>query len=243
MDTIRISAKNLGYTALADFCPRCYWIRLKANWKLPWSSFPGIFASIDSYTKKTIHHIIDSSNERESRQVKSNSDYYEYPQWLSQIGDIASYEKIVHWSKNTLEDKKSGIILSGMPDDILIRRDGSKAIIDWKTAVYSKNQDALMPIYLVQINVYAILSGDTATDLYLVYMEPQTTGEFASNSVIDCGFSMCFHATVVPVANDRSIVRQALSLTREIYELPTAPEATIGCKNCSSLDTIIELLK
>ena len=55
---IRISAKHLGQLALADFCPRCFWIRLRCADKLPFQIFPGVFASIDSYTKKTtaMHH-------------------------------------------------------------------------------------------------------------------------------------------------------------------------------------------
>ncbi len=62
-DTIKISAKNLGYTALADFCPRCYWLRIRLSHKLPYSTFPGIFSSIDAYTKSCVHHIIDSHNQ------------------------------------------------------------------------------------------------------------------------------------------------------------------------------------
>jgi len=51
MENLKISAKNLGATALEDFCPRCYWIKLKMGNRLPFQSFPGIFSSIDSYTK------------------------------------------------------------------------------------------------------------------------------------------------------------------------------------------------
>lgn len=238
---LKISAKNLGYTALEDFCPRCYWIKLKSGNRLPFQSFPGIFSSIDAYTKKTIHHIIDSSNERPSKQIKSNGSYFEYPSWLQEIGDIASYETIKHWSKSLFFDKKSGITLSGVPDDIFIRRDGSKAIIDWKTAKLTKNQDILMPMYQVQINVYDILM-NYKSDLYLIYMEPMTEQSDACDAVIDVGFSMGFGAKVVPVKRDRSIVREALSKTREIFELTTPPESRSGCKDCAALENIMKLV-
>jgi len=241
MENLKISAKNLGAVALADFCPRCYYIKLKLNNKLPWQSFPGIFSSIDAYTKKTIHHIIDSSNERESRQIKSNGSYFEYPDWLNQIGDIVGYETIKHWSKSLYHDEKSGITLSGVPDDIFIRRDGSKATIDWKTAKLTKNQDVLMSMYEVQINIYDIQTG-YKSDLYLIYMEPLTEQSDACDAVIDCGFSMNFKATVVPIKRNRSIVREALSITREIYEMPHAPKGRDNCKECESLDKIIGLL-
>lgn len=238
---LKISAKNLGYTALENFCPRCYWIKLHTAHNLPYQSFPGIFSSIDGFTKKSIHHIIDSSNERESRQIKSNGSYFEYPEWLKQIGDISGYETIKHWSKSLFHDEKSGITLSGTPDDIFVRRDGSKATIDWKTAKYSKNQDVLMPMYEVQINVYDIQT-NYKSDLFLIYMEPLTEQSEACNSMIDCGFCMNFNATVVPVKRDRSIVRRSLNITREIFEMKDAPKAVDGCKECEKLDRVMELV-
>jgi hypothetical protein len=44
-DILRISAKNLGELALADFCPRCFWFKLKVENHLPFQVFPGIFSS------------------------------------------------------------------------------------------------------------------------------------------------------------------------------------------------------
>jgi hypothetical protein len=52
---IRISAKNLGELALHNYCPRCFWLKLKLNNRLPFQIFPGIFSAIDSYTKDVIH--------------------------------------------------------------------------------------------------------------------------------------------------------------------------------------------
>jgi len=242
MENLKISAKNLGAVALDDFCPRCYWIKLKMNNKLPYQSFPGIFSSIDAYTKKTIHHIIDSSNERESRQIKSNGSYFEYPEWLKEMGDIVGYEKVPHWKKSLFTDPKTGITLSGVPDDVFVRRDGSKVIADWKTAKLSKTQDILFGMYQIQINIYDILLNANA-DLYLVYMEPLTEQSDACDGVIDCGFSMNFSAKVVPVKRDRGIVRSALTRCKEIYDMPQAPQSAENCKDCASLDSIIELLK
>lgn len=242
MNQIKISAKNLGYTALADFCPRCYWIKLKTSHKLPWQTFPGIFSSIDSYTKSCIHHIIDSSMERPSRQIKSGSDYYEYPEWMKELGEIATYKTVPHWSKNKYHDTKSDILLIGAPDDILTRADGSKVIPDWKTAKHTDTQDQLLPLYEVQLNVYAILNGDVNTDLFLVYMEPITDKSAASCNIIDVGFNMGFNAVVVPVVNDRKVVRQALATTREIFDMEKPPDSRVGCKDCQNLDKIIGIL-
>ena len=54
-EILRISAKNLGELALPDFCPRCFWLKLKAHNRLPFQIFPGIFSSSDAYTKRVVH--------------------------------------------------------------------------------------------------------------------------------------------------------------------------------------------
>lgn len=53
MSEIKISAKNLGALAIPDACPRCFWIKNNIK-SLPYQIFPGIFSSIDAYTKTGI---------------------------------------------------------------------------------------------------------------------------------------------------------------------------------------------
>ena len=60
-NVLRISAKNLGALALPGFCPRCFWLKLKAQNRLPFQIFPGIFSSIDAYTKRVVHAWIDQN--------------------------------------------------------------------------------------------------------------------------------------------------------------------------------------
>ena len=227
METLKISAKNLGYTALADFCPRCYWIKLRMGFSMPYFSFPGIFSSIDSYTKKCFHHIIDSK---------------QIPPWMSQAGEIVGYLPVPHHSKSAYFDEKSGITLTGVPDDIWVTADGSKVIPDAKTAMKTNTQDKLLPMYEIQMIVYSILI-DKAASLVLVYMKPQTGGNDALNGIVDCGFAMQFSGVVVPIENDKSKVRKALTLTREFFNLSSPPDGALGCKDCKLLGTVIELLK
>ena len=54
---MRISAKDLGWLAVDDFCSRCFWIERHAK-GLPYQvGFPGIFSSIDAYTKNIVDHL------------------------------------------------------------------------------------------------------------------------------------------------------------------------------------------
>jgi hypothetical protein len=244
MDHIKISAKNLGVVALKNFCPRCYWIKLKLENKLPWQSFPGIFSSIDAYTKHCVHYMIDRAES--TKQILTDTDgkngiivKRDLPRWMTEIGNVVGYETVPHWSKSKYTDDKTNITLSGAPDDIWVLDSGKKVIPDYKTAKHTNTQDELFPMYEIQENVYSLLLARDAA-LYLIYMEPMTEKGFAIENITDAGFKMGFNAVVVPVVNDRRIIRAALNLTREIYEERHAPDAADGCKECAALDAVIE---
>ena len=74
---IRISAKNLGQLALPDYCPRCFYIKLNLNNKLPWQIFPGIFSTIDSYSKKITWLYFEK--------------YKKLPSWFDPYGNLRDY--------------------------------------------------------------------------------------------------------------------------------------------------------
>jgi len=54
MTKLRISAKTLGELAFPDFCPHCFWLKLRVR-RLPFQIFPGIFSAIDAYTRHAVH--------------------------------------------------------------------------------------------------------------------------------------------------------------------------------------------
>ena len=58
------------------------------------------------------------------------------------------------------EEKKKGFLarLFGKIDEVLKKKDGSYAIIDYKTARFTKHADSLHPIYKVQLNGYAMIA-------------------------------------------------------------------------------------
>jgi len=121
---IRISAKHLGILALPDYCPRCFWIQLKSQFKLPWQIFPGIFSSIDSYTKKITWSYYEK--------------YKVLPSWFQKLGEFERPVKIPPRKQFSILDKDTNILLTGIPDDIFQRVNGSYFIIDYKTAKFTK---------------------------------------------------------------------------------------------------------
>jgi hypothetical protein len=72
---LQISGKDLGALAMKGFCPRCFWI--SGRTRLPWQIFPGIFSSIDSYSKKVVHGQFDRS---------------EMPGRLAPLGELKGYK-------------------------------------------------------------------------------------------------------------------------------------------------------
>lgn len=130
--SFRISARALGALTLEGFCPRCFWV--DSHIGFPPSPFPGIFSSIDGFSKKAVRNYIDR--------------YGKFPEWGADMGNISGYLEVkrLKW-----HDKKSDSLLTGVPDEILSLVDGKCIIIDYKTARHTKTQDALMPMYEVQL--------------------------------------------------------------------------------------------
>ena len=126
---LQISGKDLGALAMKGFCPRCFWIARRT--RLPWQIFPGIFSSIDSYSKKVVHGQFDQSG---------------MPGWLAPLGELKGYKDPPSAQKFRVPVEEHGILLTGAPDAIFERADGTLVIADYKTSRVTPNQDRLFPM-------------------------------------------------------------------------------------------------
>ena len=229
---LRISGKALGALAV-DFCPRCFWLRLHCANKLPFAIFPGIFSSIDAYSKRiTAAHFAKHGKP---------------PPWFAELGDIMEIVPAPHHSKFQWLDPATGIVLSGAMDDVVRKRDDSLLILDYKTGRHTAGQDALLPMYQVQLNSYALIAEKTGmgtvSGLVLVYYEPQTSvGADSIDEVCsDDGFAMRFTAKILPVPLDPDQIPPLLARVREIFDLPSPPTGRAGCLDCRSLEELLVL--
>ncbi len=227
----QISAKTLGMLALRPHCPRCCWIKLKC--KLPYQRFPGIFSSIDSYTKKVVHGYMDQNKSA--------------PPWLRDIGNITGYINPPHYSKFQTPFREYGILMTGTADLILTLKEGTICIADYKTARFSKAQVILMPQYQVQLNGYAKIAEKIGmghvSKLALIYMEPQTTEQdaIAKDNYCDDGFKMPFSAYIVSVATDpEKFLNPVLKTAQELLVLDRPPKGRDGCKECELLRSMLK---
>lgn len=232
MSQITISAKDLGVLALPNFCPRCFWIRMHCQNKLPFQIFPGIFSSIDSYTKKVTNIHFDR--------------HQRLPSWLEELVTMGKPVKVPHYSKFRVLDEESDVLLRGTPDEILQKDDGSHIIVDYKTAKFTKTQDSLLPLYEVQLNAYAYIGErcgfDPIAGLALVYMEPQTdlTEDLLDDLVKQEGFLMAFDGHILEIGLDANkIVPPLLKEVRRIHDLESAPGGNEGCRDCQLLEGLI----
>ena len=232
MAQITISAKDLGVLALPSFCPRCFWIKSHCQNKLPFQIFPGIFSSIDSYTKKVTNVHFDR--------------YSKLPSWLEELAEMGKPVKVPHYSKFRVLDEEADVLLRGAPDEILQKDDGSHIIVDYKTAKYTKAQDSLLPLYKVQLNAYAYIGErqgfDPVSGLALVYMEPQTdlTQDQLDGLVKKEGFLMAFDGHVLEVGLEADkMIPPLLKEVRRIHDLESAPAGKVGCRDCQLLEGLI----
>lgn len=230
VSSLRISAKNLGALALPGFCPRCFW--LGEHYDLPFGGpFPGIFSSLDSFSKKVVHAYFDR--------------FQGAPPWLSSLGEFTSYIPPPNSRTFYIDDAATGVRLTGAPDAIFVRADGSKSIIDYKTGRHTAGQDQLRPMYDVQLNGYALIADRVGlgpvNQVALVYTEPVTDGDADSldEARTQEGFRMGFRAKVVPVDLDPGKIPPLLRKARRIFVAKEPPTGAKGCEDCANFETLV----
>lgn len=219
-----ISVKNLAEVALPDFCERCFWVKLKSGFRLPYQIFPGIFNSIDAYTKKIVQGYFDKEQE--------------LPRWLCDVGEVVGYIQPPHYSKFSYHDAATDITVRGTPDAIYVCADATHVIGDFKTSRYTSTAESLFPLYVAQLNGYALIGehqGLLPSKLALIYMEPLTDEAAAAQEMYENidGFALRFAARLVDVPLHTSIIHPLLATTRKLYERSFPPERRADCKNCT----------
>lgn len=230
--TLRISGKNLGSLALANACHRCFWIKQKAK-NIPFSGFPGIFSTFDSFNKNLVHSSFDSKEHA--------------PIWLKSLGNFKKYINPPNHYHFRLLHKETGILITGSADGIFEREDYSFTIIDYKTAKFTGNQDSLIPMYEIQLNCYALIAESLGfspvSTLAIIYFDPSFSFQNPQKWERDYGFDVGFSTHIIPVVLNFNKVNQLLQLAKEILTLSEPPAHNNCCKECQSLENLLILLK
>lgn len=236
MNQIKISAKTLGALAMPNFCPRCFWLKMRMSNKLPWQIFPGIFASIDSFSKAVVYEYWEAHGV--------------LPRWLDDGGEllgrpIPTPGHQTFWA----DDFETGIRLTGAADAIFRTLDGGYAILDFKTARYSQHQDDLRPMYETQLNGYAWIAEkrgfSPVTAIGLLYCEPtiRLTEEMLPRLVKRNGFLIPFKVKGLPLRLETETIPVLLRRAKDILELAKPPGSADECKDCERIDVLAALVR
>ncbi len=233
-DVIRISAGSLGEVI---GCPRCFYIKYKCK-KLPYQIFPGIFSSIDSFTKNVV--------------IEYSKKYKKFPNWLQENVDHRILSNNVKSKMMKWVEPKTGILLTGVPDEVLELEDQTYSIVDHKTARLTDSQLKHIGRYYTQLNVYSLLfeqlNNVKVSKLSLNYMEPDNKIDSikVDTSIINHdpkGIYLRFDSKYHEVPKDYDkYIYSLLFKAKEILS-GSVPQASEKCKNCSALDNIFSFLK
>jgi hypothetical protein len=230
-----LNARTLGALALPNACERCFWLHQRIG--APPTPFPGIFSSIDSYSKKVLQAALQHAQR--------------LPHWFERFGLHGEPLPLSHHSWFKVATGHGSLQLSGTPDEILLAPDGSLIIIDYKTARYNP-KDHLRPLYEVQLNVYARIAENLAPrggypfpcrvqTLGLMYYDPLTEVD-RPDKINTRGFLMEFHAHWVPIQRRDEWIDELLARAWAILSQPAPPDGASNCKTCQAYQAIANAL-
>ena len=202
---------------------------------LSWQGFPGIFSSIDRYTKQ----VVVGHLRREGC----------LPPWLAEIGDTIEHLDPPHWSKFKATDEATDVTLRGEADAVFRLSDGACAIVDYKTSRYNPENRSQHRVYRAQLNAYAWIAQrldfPPVSRLALAYMEPATGPEGVdSTDLIDVdGFALGFRPRLVDVElNPQRLIPPLLRQATRIHALTEPPQSREGCRDCDALEGLLAML-
>ncbi len=204
---------------------------MRLKFKLPYQIFPGIFSSIDSYSKKITNYYF--------------AKHCALPKWFDGF-NLSEPIKTPSLKEFQTIDSETNIKLTGVPDEMFLRIDGSYLIADYKTARFTKHQDELVPMYEVQLNGYARIAEDIGynpvTGLILVYYEPFTDIEpYEIDEYLDTEkFFLHFSAHLLEIKQNRTMIPELLKKARGIYDSTMPPDSNFDCKDCETIQKILD---
>lgn len=222
----QISGKTLGDLAKPGACAYCFWLRAGIKAQFPHAVFPGIFSTIDSFTKNSVEDYFD-------REGKA-------PEFLDPLGQISGYIKPPSHHQFRYSDPVTEIRLTGAADGIYKLVDGTIAIVDYKTAKFTDGQENMFPVYVAQLNAYAVIAAKLGyprvSKLALIYMEPISNDP--SGMARYCGSTglmMHLSPLIHPIELDLEMVPMLLAKAGRILGAEDRPLLNDQCCECQKL--------
>jgi len=223
MKQIKLSPTTLG---LLEECPRCFYLQVVKGVRRPVGPFPSLPSGMDKILKEHF----DRFMEKDSLPPELMSE--ECIRGHCKL--FSDKEKLKIWRNNLkgIEylDSKSGIILRGAVDNILVK--GSKLIVlDYKTRGYPLKEDT-HEHYQLQMNVYNFLlrkNGYKTEDFaYLLFYYPKEV--LATGEVI-------FDTKLITMKTDIDSAEKVFKKAVKIIN-GKIPKASKECGFCDYIDKV-----
>ncbi len=202
-------------------CPRCFWLSIVKKIKRPDGPFPSLPAGMDRILKEHFDRFMERGElPPELREEECARDGCKL---------FNDKEKLKIWRNNRkgLEviDKKSGIILHGAIDNVLVK--GRKLIVlDYKTRGYPLKEDT-HGHYQAQMDLYNFLLREngyqTEDYTYLLFYYP--------NCVTETG-EVIFDTKLVKIKTNPSEGEKLFKKAIKILQLKEAPKPSEDCEFC-----------
>jgi hypothetical protein len=208
-------------TFLWDECKRCFYLKVRHNFKRPAAPFPKVFSTIDLLMK-------DIYLEESTKKISA-----ELPEGKSIMSG-----RWVTSQPSTFGDHANTAYLSGIFDTLVMFADGTYGIVDFKTTKPSPGQVAF---YSRQLHAYAYalehpapgkLSYNPITRLGLLCFDPSKMDEAPAGKL-----SLSGPATWVECPLDAAGFECFMDEVLTLLEQPQIPEANADCAFCEYRDS------
>jgi len=215
--TLKISPSSIN---LMLDCPMCFWLHIIKKIKRPETAFPSLPSGMDRILKQHFDRFMEKGelppelcNNDECKNLKLFNDKEKLKVWRSNLKGLEH------------KDEKSGILLHGAIDNILIK--GKKLIVlDYKTRGSPRKEDT-HEHYQTQMDLYNFLlrknGYETEDYTFLLFYHPDKvleTGEVIFNTEL-------FKMKTSP-ENGEKIFKKAI----EVLQLEEPPQPSKECKFC-----------
>lgn len=216
-----LAVKEVASLAMPTQCRRCFW--LKRQTKLPFQIFAGILSSMDAHQKRIVSEEMAASGQ--------------IPTWLKCVGHDLT--RVVPFTRGKIP-LPSGTVVSGSPDLVLANEAQELTIIDFKSAKFTENQIAVLPLYQAQLNGYALMvaaaTGLEVKRLMIVYCQPQTD----ITMTFPGGYALTFVPHIEDVPLDPAGYMVLANEAERIALSPTPPEGKVDCDDCRLVQALVD---
>jgi hypothetical protein len=228
----RITPSKLGALCGPNPCYKCFWLLLLMCFKKPFDfGTPFIMQQLDKRHKQIARVALQ-----------------QWGQLPDFFGPFRSAIKLINVDSFSAYHQETNLQLYGMPDIVLEHEDGTRMIIDDKTASVKTEDEALYYKYEAQLNFYGFLCEQMAEAykvsriglLYYVYA-PVTDDEIldtVGSSTITVGFNPILKEVDY---DPKRIVLPLLKKVRELLNMNSPPESADGCKDCPRVGELSKL--